>query len=270
MRKRFTYLLLLALLVAYTCGCSAKENEDTNTVAENVKQEENTETQNSEKKDVVDITTEDENEGDTVELEDKRDTSLNGRGNADVGRSEPEYVGLIGYIAVQNGDTNYDKIDEVVWNVPTYVKDKQFWVEDGKIEHKTEVLVKEQFLEHEGYGRYSGYLCVEKTDTKEQVYIDVKEFVTNPYWLAADAREAVRFGDFIAKFKQVSDYYPVNKSGEKVELADGTMVLAVGTTGTYGKGGPDKDTNEIEAVVISNSDNSSRIFINKNDLTIVY
>lgn len=199
-----------------------------------------------------------------------RDEKLEGRGNADVGRSEPEYVGIIGYVAIREGYLMDVAIEDLAWIVPTYEQDKQFWNETSNVEHKTEVLVKEQILEHQGYGRYSGYLLVERTDTKEQFYIDVKDFVTNPYWLNADTEEAVRIGDFIAEFKQLSDYYPVDKDGEKVELKDGTLVLATGTTGTYGGNGPDNDTNQIEVVVLSEDANTSRIFINKEDLTIVY
>ena len=38
-------------------------------------------------------------------------------------------------------------------------QNKQFWNKtDITLPHKTEVLVKEQDLKHEGWGRYSGYL----------------------------------------------------------------------------------------------------------------
>ena len=132
------------------------------------------------------------------------------------------------------------------------------------------MLVKEQFLNHRSHGWYEGYLLVERTDTNEQFYINVNEFITNPYWLCDDLIEAVRYGDYVASFNQKSDYYPVNKSAEKVELEDGTLILIDGTTGTYGKNGPDNETNQLEGIVISGSKKGWRVYINTNDLTIIY
>ena len=203
-----------------------------------------------------------------------RDESLEGRGNSDSGRSEPQYVGIIGY-AVNWGESYYDNTEYLSgnWTVPVYEIDKQFYNEVGTIAHKTEVLVLSQELEHEGWGRYSGYLTVEDTATKDQYIIAVYNFITKPYWTYEDLLEAVSVGHFIAEFNQVSDYYPVNQSNEKVELEDGTIVHVIGKTGTYGKNGPDNDTNQIEAIVFKEwkyGYGGVSVFFNIDDLTLVY
>lgn len=205
------------------------------------------------------------------------DETLNGRGHADNGREEPDYLNVIGYVAIGSKESqeiekseNYQ--DESLWSVPTYEQDKQFWNENGQLPHKTEVVVRKQILEHEGYGAYSGYLLVEKKDDKSQYFIDVGNFVTKPYWTyQSDLRTAALTGDYIAEYKQSSDYYPVNSGGEKVEIEDGTIVLVKGVTGTTGK--IDRENNGIEALVWREwrkGYGGVECYFNTKDLTIVY
>ena len=183
-----------------------------------------------------------------------RNESKNGRGRSDRGREEPHYVGVIGYAAVDFPQTykieNTDQFeDESLWTVPTYRKDKQFWEETGSLPHKTEVIVREQNLKHEKYGNYSGYLLVEKTDDGSQYYIDVKNFITKPYWTYQnDLREAALTGDFVARYNQVSDYYPVDSGADKLEIPNGTAVLVTGVTGTGGKFNRDEAAIGAEAI----------------------
>jgi len=203
-----------------------------------------------------------------------RDESLAGHGHSDAGRSEPQYVGVVGY-AVNWGESYYDDEEYLSgnWTVPIYEKDKQFYNEVGTIAHKTEVLVVSQELEHEGYSAYSGYLTVEDIAAKEQYIIDVMNFITKPYWTYDDLLNAVSVGHFIAEFNQVSDYYPVNKSNEKVELEDGTIVHVIGKTGTYGRNGPDDETNQIEAIVFKEwkyGYGGVSVFFNVDDLKLIY
>lgn len=224
---------------------------------------------------VVEETTEVEIPQDVeTESVDTQHKILKGRGRADIGRSEPEYVGLIGYVATEDGySIDNVPIEEWVWEIPTYTQDKQFWVESGKIEHKTEVLVLEQYLEHKRYGYYSGMLLVERQDTKEQIYINVADFVTHPYWAMDDIYEAAKYGELIAEFNQQSDYYPVTKGGHKAEIEDGSIVLITGLTGTYPNLTPDYHTNQLEATVLSGWKEGSKVstvFINVDDLKIIY
>ena len=263
MKKFFTiFLIIITILSISACSTNEIETSDNNTTTETTEKQEVQE----EAKDKVDEEVKEENTQEGV-----RDETLKGRGNSDVGRSEPQYKGIIGYVAAYEGYTiDNVSIEGWKWTVPTYQQDKQFWNEVGTIDHKTEVLVKEQMIQHRSHGWYEGYLLVERTDTKEQVYINVNDFITKPYWLSEDKLDAVKYGDYIAKFTQVSDYYAVNKSNDKAELEDGTYILIDGMTGTYGKNGPNNETNQVEGIVLSGSKKGSRIFFNTNDLTIIY
>lgn len=129
---------------------------------------------------------------DEEELEDEAFTeSFKGRGK---GHKPEEYIGLVGYAALEKGYDIHDYTLIEHWEIPTYQQDKQFWVETGALPHKTKVVVKEQLLENTSRCGYSGYLLVERSDTGEQVYINVKDFVTTPYWLSDDLVQAVRYG----------------------------------------------------------------------------
>lgn len=146
-------------------------------------------------------------------------------------------------------------------------------METGKVEHKTEVRVLWQELQHEGWGRYSGMLQVERLDNGKHLYVDVKTFITKPYWTYSDLQEAARVGTYLARFQQVSNHYPVNKNGEGVDLEDGMVIAVVGNTGTYGHGGPDDETNQLEALVFKEWQSGYegvQVFFNAEDLTIVY
>ena len=204
------------------------------------------------------------------------DETLEGRGRADDGWDEPEYIGVIGYAvisatqahAIENNE-NFE--DTGIWVVPTYEKDKQLWNEISFIPHKTEVVVREQILHHEGHGFYSGYLLVETTNDKTKHYIDVDNFVTKPYWTyQTDLHEAAMIGDFVAQYKQVSDYYPVDSGGKKLEIPEGTIVLVTGVTSSSSL--YNIDETGIEAVVWkewANGYGGVKCHFNENDLIIV-
>lgn len=202
--------------------------------------------------------------------------NLKGRGWSDSGRSEPQYESVVGYVVIDYMDVNLAKTDDCFqtpWTVHIYEKDKQFYNESGFVAHKTPVVVKTQELNHEGYGAYSGHLIVERIDGGEELCIDVGNFITNPYWESSDLIDAASIGYYIAEFKQVSDYFPVSKSNEKVDLEDGTKVLVTGKTGLYGRGGPDNKTNQIQAKVFKEwkyGYGGVSVFFNADDLTILY
>ena len=204
-----------------------------------------------------------------------RDESLTGRGVSDGGREEPNYVNVIGYAAVYSEqEYNLKSTDDFqnldYWKIPVFVKDKQFWEETGeKLDHKTEVVVKEQYLEHEGWGFYSGYLLVENTESGDQYVINVKNFITKPYWTYDDLAAAAKVGPMVAEYKQVSDYYPVTNGNKKVEIPDGTIVLITGTTSATGI----PESNNIDAIVWkewSVSYGGVDVYFNPEDLTVKY
>lgn len=215
----------------------------------------------------------DTNAGENVGV---RDETLKGRGHSDSGREEPEYENVRGYVVIPYNEyslTQTDSFTETPWSVPVYGKEGNSYVENGAVEHKTEVVVKSQELEHEGYGGYSGHLLVERLDNSEEFYINVSNFLTKPYWTCTDLDEAILAGYFIGEYHGVSGNAPVDKGNEIVELDDGMLVLAIGPTGMYGRGGPDRNTNSIEAVVFKEwkyGYGGVSVFFNKDDLSIVY
>lgn len=179
-----------------------------------------------------------------------------------------DFVGKVGYVVTYNkkGCTQ-----ESNWVIPTYEKDKQFYNEVGFVPHKTEVCVVAQDLEHSTHSIYHGYLLAENTSTKEQFYINVKNFTGVRYWEIADLETAARLGEFIAEFNQSSDYYPVDSKNRKMEIPDGTHIVVVGLTGLRSK--IDQNTHQIEALVFkewSNGYGSGTVFFNVEDLTIIY
>lgn len=260
-------LSAILLSVALFTGCGDNSRLDTEAVV----------SVESESTDTPDISTntpaDDTNAGENVGV---RDENLNGCGHSDSGREEPEYVNVIGYVVIRYNEYSFTQTDtftETPWFVPVYGKEGDSYVENGAVEHKTEVVVKSQELEHRGYGGYSGYLLVERLDNSEQFYINVGNFLTKPYWTYTDLDEAVSVGYFIGEYHGVSGNAPVNKSNELVELDDGMMVLVIGPTDLYGRGGPDRNTNSIEAVVFKEwkyGYGGVSVFFNKDDLSIVY
>lgn len=203
---------------------------------------------------------------------------LNGRGMSDFDRSEPQYENITGYVVVGYNEerelNQSSNFKNTPWIIPTYKKDKQLYVESGSVEHKTKVTVKSQDLKHEGHGAYSGYLLVEKNENNDLFYINVNNFITRPYWENNYDLEAITLdGYYIAEFNQVSDYYPVDRGNDKVELKDGELVLVIGKTGVFGRGGPDRKTNPLEAIAFKEwkkGYGGVSVFLNQQDLTIIY
>lgn len=79
-------------------------------------------------------------------------------------------------------------------------------------------------------------------------------------------------GYYIAEFNQVSDYYPVDSRNDKVELKDGELVLVIGKTGVFGRGGLDGKTNSLEAIAFKELEKGYggvSVFFNQQDLSIV-
>ena len=199
------------------------------------------------------------------------------RGTVGTSKSEPSYIGSLGYAAVYE-DQKLEKnsaFGTTPWKMPVYRKDKQFWEQTGTIDHKTEIVVIGQELEmpKRSYStsRCGGYLHVIRMDTGEDCWLDVENYVSSPYW-EKSLTEAQEKGYCIATFKQVSDYYPVTKGNEKTELDDGTLVLLPMRSKEYGTS-PDKKNNPIPAVVFKQwrvSYGGVTVWFNEEDLTLTY
>lgn len=206
---------------------------------------------------------------DSSENIDTTQSELNGRGISDSGRSEPMYVGVIGYIAISSEQ------EYVLERTDNFVETPWIILSDNgeALEHKTEIIVKSQELKHEGWGSYSGLLTVERTDTKEEVIINVKNFITKPYWTYEDLNEAAKIGYYMAEYHQIGPNYPVTRNNEKVDLEDGLKVLVIGPTGMYGGDAPDRNVNSVEGIVFKEWQlgyGGVSVFFDPQDLTIIY
>lgn len=202
--------------------------------------------------------------------EDASTGKLRGRGESDNGRDEPQYVNCSGYVAVYN--VRGKEFSETPWMIPTYQKDKQFYVEAGTVEHKTAVTVLSQELEHTGWGNYSGHLIVERNDTHEQLCINVKNFIIDPYWEQENESllEIAMTGNYLAEFNQISDYYPVDNQGKKVTLEDGVTVLVTGKSSTLGRSSKENTIDGIAFVEQGGTLQEVSACFHPDDLTLVY
>lgn len=199
------------------------------------------------------------------------------RGAVGSGRSEPNYIGSLGYAAVCE-DQRLEKdadFGTTPWKVPVYRKDKQFWEEAGSVDHKTGVVVVGQELKMPervySTSRCSGYLHVIRMDTGEDCWLNVENYVTAAYW-EESLLPAQEKGYCIAAFRQVSDYYPVTKGKEKVVLEEGTPVLLPMKSKVYTTS-PDKTNNPVAGIVFREwkyGFGGVTVFFSAEDLTLVY
>ena len=145
-----------------------------------------------------------------------------------IGREEPEYVGLTGYLIARLDSRYYDdEIPSTPWPVPILQQSgPSKWKETDEIlSAKTPVLVLEQFLVHKGYGRYDGVLVIESQEDRQEYIIDVHRFTTTDYW-NCPPHIAAKYSPFIARVIQ-DDVKPVNRQGEWGEIGDQKEVLCI-------------------------------------------
>lgn len=209
-----------------------------------------------------------------------RDENLRGRGLPESGRQEPYYVNHIGYVVIDSAQretlkSETGKATAPIWKVPTYQKDAQIWKPGGSWDHKTEVLVKEQFLDFHSWGsRFRGHLRVQRLSDGKEVYINVDNFVTKPYWTYKNnPLLAASTGYYLAEFHQKSGSYPMTQRKEKRELKEGTRILVTGLTGVYGEEGPNEKENQIEGLVWEEGPSSAEaeyLYFHGNDLNLIY
>lgn len=178
-----------------------------------------------------------------------------------------DYIGAIGYIAVENypdGDA-YDPIGDrdfatTIWTVPTYRKDKQFYIKNGTIEHKTKVEVVSQNLIDKGTHYGNLYLTIKNIETGELSIIDSSNFIIVPYW-KLDTEIAASIGKYVAEYHQVSDRWP-EFDEKRVKVNEGEKVLALGTKWN-------KDGNKVTGFILQNGDWIKCEF-DPSDLSIIY
>ena len=197
------------------------------------------------------------------------------RGEQSSYSTEPDYIGVLGYAVVYSGEKleKNANFGTTPWKIAVYRKDRQFWEENGEIDHKSEVVVIGSALEKPSRysSRYKGYLRVIRMDTGTDCWIDVQNFVTAPYWIKS-LTDAQAEGYCIAEFRQVSDYYPVTGGNEKTELEDGTLIL-LPVRSKVSTSSPDKTNNSVPAVVFKEwkyGFGGVTVYFNESDLTLIY
>lgn len=200
-------------------------------------------------------------------------TNIKGRGLIDSFGTEPYYIDTIGYVSVYTNSALEENIDYSItpWHVPVYDKTEAGWEETGTIEHKTKIGIISQELWKQNGKEYQGYLGYRDLKSGEQGYINVKNYITVPYW-EQNVLNAVDKGYGIAVFKQKSKYIPVYKDGRKAEVNNNTKIL-LPAKGSYYVSIMDRINYQIPGIVFIKRNNKMEpcfVFFNKDDLTLIY
>ncbi len=199
-------------------------------------------------------------------------TDLKGRGVRDHA-GEPNYVGAYGYAVVYTEADleNTPGYTDTPWTIPIYVRNDDAYTLDSFIAHKTRIGIISQELTKQNGREYRGFLEFENLENGQIRYINVKNFVTVPYW-DLDITNAVAKGYVIAEFRQSSQYAPVDKNGKKVIVQKDSKVL-LPARGTYYVSTMNRVDYQIVGVVFEKENNKTvpqYVFFNKNDLKMVY
>ena len=200
-------------------------------------------------------------------------SDMKGRGIIDYPGLEPNYVNAIGYVSVyieadleENADFSHTP-----WIIPIYRKTNNGWEKYGTIEHKTKIGIIAQELKKQNGREYEGYLEFQELTSGQIAYINVKNFVTTPYW-ELDVSKAVTSGYGLATFKQTSKYLPVYKNGRKADIKSATPIL-LPAKGTYYISIPDRINYQILGIIFEKKNNKIEaqfVFFNKDDLILLY
>jgi hypothetical protein len=146
------------------------------------------------------------------------------------GRNEPEYVGLQGYIIESYPDYYSDALPSYPWGVSLLEQvGPDLWEKGTQIlPHKTPVVVLLQFLTHEGFGRYSGFLVIKSLEDSKEYRVDHHNFTPIDYW-NCPVHQAIKYSSFVARVK--GDVRPVNRDGQWEEMGEQKEVFCNGTPG---------------------------------------
>ena len=209
-------------------------------------------------------------------LQPRRAPELKGRGDPEAKGVEPDYRGVLGYMALQNDweVSRFNTFTQTPWQLPVYAKDGDKWKIVDTIRHKTGVLVIDQEIrESMGY-KYTGYLEVIRLDTNDRVWIDVAQFATVPYW-TLPLSEAMNYGFCIAVYRNNSRTEPMDGKKHLGTLPDGLRVLMCDRKTSYRYISPDRENHPLLGIVFRSKEASesyfrSFLYFNPEDLTLVY
>ena len=140
------------------------------------------------------------------------------------GRSEPKYVNLKGYLHSSPDTREMDRLPSYPWNIKLMKQTGiDLWEKgDETLPNRTHIEVKEQYLRHEGHGRYDGLLKVKNLENGQEYFVDHHDFVPVKYW-KCDPHIAVRHADFIAEVKQGTK--PIDDNGKWEEMGNENRVF---------------------------------------------
>ena len=146
------------------------------------------------------------------------------------GRGEPEYVDVEGYILGDRPDDAYDALPSTPWYASLLVQTgPELWEPgDDVIVAGTSVVVLEQYLKHERFGRYSGRLMVQSTVDEQTYIIDPDNFTPADY-RHCPPHMAVGYGPFIALVDE--DIRPIDQDGAWAEWGESREVYCDGRPG---------------------------------------
>lgn len=208
-------------------------------------------------------------------LKPRKAEELKGRGEPDVVGEEPDYRGIVGYMALQTSweVSRFNTFTQTPWLLPVYENTGEKWKVVDTIKHKTPVLVVEQRIREQKGHKFAGYLKVVRLDTHHMIWVDVKQFVTVPYW-TMDLEKAVQYGYVIAVYRNNSRYEPMDNKKHRGTLPDGLRVLMCDTkTARYFS--KDPEHNPLLGIVFRSKEEKDAyyrtfLFFNRDDLSMVY
>lgn len=208
---------------------------------------------------------------DGTPLAPRTDPALPGRGEA---AEEPDYVGIVGFVSLPKdpGTDLFELYDKVYWTVPLYRKTEGGYEQAGTIPHKRTVLVTGQQLEGDGAGAYRGTLDIVRLDTGESCALDVKCFVTLPYWNLGP-REAAAHGYAMAVYRETPGEVPRTGDGKSAGLRDGTKVL-IPAEGACPDDNPEPEKLPAQGIVYQKGEDGGirpvTVYFRESDLTLIY
>ena len=200
---------------------------------------------------------------------------LHGRGIPDAEGKQPDYRGVVGYMAIQDTweVTGFTTFAQTPWQLPVYQQKVDGWKVSGSIRHKTPVLVTDQLLRKGSGQQYEGYLRVVRLDTGRQIWVDAAQFVTVAYW-TLPLQEAVKYGFCIAVYRNESRSEPMDLRGHRGPIPEGTRVLTAATISSR-YSSPDAENNPMPGILFrpgkeDGADSRIFLFFSLDDLALVY
>ena len=209
-------------------------------------------------------------------MEPRRAEDMKGRGLPDEVGVEPDYRGVVGYVSLQTSweVSQFNHFTETPWVLPVYEKKgDDDWMVVDTIKHKTPVLIIDQEIRESKGHKFIGYLRAVRLDVHKEIWIDVTQFVTVPYW-TFELSEAVKYGYCIAVYRDASRHEPMDKKKHRGSLPEGLRVLMCYTISARYHS-PDKENNPLLGIVFKGKEKKDAytrtfLFFNQEDLTLIY